>query len=186
MSDIFAGMILVFLNINLDIGNMRVGLIPDFFGYYFMLKGLEEVAGYSERFGKIIPVVKGMVVYSVIVYAFALFGGATSVDLQYLYTPAGLGMLVMGIIATALSIFVSYNIVMGIKDIELAWGQDLDTVRLYSTWKVLVVFTGITHFTLILHIAPFAVVSMVVGFIVQIFYLVAFNRTRKLYYVHKT
>lgn len=52
--------------------------------------------------------------------------------------------------------------------------------------KLLVAFAVLTHFTLILHLAwgveAFVIIGIVVGFIVQIFYLLAFNRTKKLYY----
>ena len=179
MHRIFIGMIWVFINFNLDIGDMRIGLIPNFVGYYFMLKGLSEIMEFSSRFSKIMPFVKGMIVYSVITYVIDLFGG--SLEIEYVNTPVGLLFISMGIISTLLSIFISYNIIMGIKDIEIIKQRDLNTNQLYSIWKLLVTFSIITHFFVFTH-AMLAIVSILVGFVIQIVYLFAFWKTKNLYY----
>ncbi|MCL2215674.1 MAG: hypothetical protein FWB91_01510 [Defluviitaleaceae bacterium] len=182
ISKIFIGMILVFINFNLDIGYMRIGIIPSFLGYYFMLKGLAEIMELSSRFSKVIPYVKGMIVYSVIIYVMDLLGGATAIDLLYIYTPTGLLMLAIGIITIVLSLFISYNIIMGVKDIEITQEQDLNSDRLYLAWKLLVVFSVLTHIVILLYITAFAVVGILVSFLIQIYYLFAFYRTKTLYY----
>ena len=104
--------------------------------------------------------------------------------LQYLLTAPGLLIFAIGIVTTVLSFFVSYNIIMGIKDIELLRGQGLETPRLYSTWKILLAFTIAVHFILLLQIEPLSIVGIIVGFAISVYYLVMFSRTKNLYYAY--
>ena len=182
ISRIFIGMVLVFINFNFDIGDMRIGIIPTFLGYYFMLKGLSEIMELSSHFSKIMPFVKGMIVYSVIMYVMDLLGFGTVVDLQYIYTPAGLIMFGVGILTILLSMFISYSIIMGIKDIEMDREKDLNSDRLYSAWKLLVVISVLVHFSMLLSITAVVIIGILVGFLVQIYYLYAFHKSKTLYY----
>ena len=40
MSSIFTGMLLVFLDFNINLGRSKIGLLPDFIGYIVMAGGL--------------------------------------------------------------------------------------------------------------------------------------------------
>jgi len=180
MRSIFIGMLFVFLNININIGGTSVGLIPDFIGYCFMLRGLTEIEGFSERFTKIKPIVKGMAIYSAFIYLFALIQGPTNVNIQYAFSSLGFFVLFLSLVSVLASLYISYNIIMGIKDIEGIQARDLHSERLHSVWKVKAVFSILTF---VIIIAPaLAIISMLVSFVVAIIYLIAFNKSKKLFY----
>lgn len=174
IKNIFVGMLLVFLNFNLDIGSIRIGLIPTFLGYIFMLRGLSELEGFSEHFRKVSLYVKGMAVYSGICYAMDLFGVSSLIGEPISF--------VLGLLSTAFSLFISYKIIMGVRDIEAARAQDLNSGQLYSTWKLLAAFSLITYG---LYLVPaLMIVCIIISFVVGIYYLYVFNKTKNLFYAN--
>ncbi|MCL2201088.1 MAG: hypothetical protein FWB75_03910 [Oscillospiraceae bacterium] len=176
----------MFLNFTLDIGASRIGLIPDFLGYIFMLRGLAEITDLSTRFSKVVPAAKVMVAYSSVIWVLEFLGVLTNVELV-----GGIGagaallsnplLIIAGLISTVLSLYISYNIIMGIMDIERDRGQDLATAKLYSTWKAMLVLILATNLLII--IPMLAIVAVIASFVVAIVYLVAFNRTKNLFYM---
>lgn len=50
MKRIFIGLVFILLNLNIDIGSVRIGFIPDFLGYIMIYKGLGELRDKSEDF----------------------------------------------------------------------------------------------------------------------------------------
>ena len=168
MKNIFTGMIMVFIDFHLNIGLSRIGLIPTFLGYIFIHKGLAELAEFSPWFTKLMPYCKGMIVYTIITYVLDLLG-----------IPPGTGI-VLGIISGIVSFYISYGIIMGVMDIEKAKSQDLNSQQLYSTWKLMVISTLITHLLLIFPVL--AIPSILIAFAISIYYLLMFNKTKKLFY----
>jgi len=166
-------MLLVFLNFNLDIGAARIGLIPTFIGYIFLVIGLGELIGFSPWFSKVMPFAKVMVVCSGILYGMDLFG-----------ITARLGVLVAVILGFGLNLiglYISYGIVVGIKDIETTKGQDLNAGSLYRAWKLLAIFSIMAY--LLLPILVLAAFSVIASFVVGIYYLYVLNKTRNLFYL---
>jgi len=172
MKNIFIGMILVFINFNLYIGHSRIGLIPTFLGYIFMLNGLSELTELSPKFSKVIPFCKGMLVYSVIVYALELFGLSSAIS-----APIGI---VLGLVSTIVSLYISHGIIMGIMDIEAIKLQDLNSKQLYSTWKLLAIFSFAVYALLIIPVL--AIVGVIITFVISVYYLFIFHKTKKLFY----
>ena len=172
MKSIFIGMLLVFLNFNLDINAMRIGLIPTFLGYIFMLKGLSELTEYSGQFSRVMPHTKVMIAYSAICYALDLFGISSSLGAPVSF--------VLGLVSTIVSLFISYGIIMGIKDIETTRVQNLNSEQLYTTWKLLATFSLIVY---LLYLIPtLAIVCIIIGFIIGVYYLYIFSKTKNLFY----
>ena len=172
MKSIFTGMLLVFLNFNLDIGAMRIGFIPTFLGYISMVRGLSELAGLSSQFSRVMPFSKGMIAYSAICYAMDLLGISSLLGVPVSFT--------LGLITTIVSLFISHGIILGIRDIETTRAQNLNSEQLYSTWKLLAVFSLITYMLFLVPVL--AVVSIIVSFIIGIYYLFVFNKTKNLFY----
>ena len=172
MENIFRGMLLVFFNFNLDIDSMRIGLIPTFIGYIFIANGLSELTGFSSYFSKIAPYVKGMTVYAGICYVMDLLGISSALGMPISF--------VLGLISTIMSLLISYSIVMGIKDIEVMRGQNLNSERLYSTWKLLAIFSLIVFLLYIIPVLAF--ICMIVGFFISVYYLYVFHETKTLFY----
>ena len=170
MQKIFIGMILIFLNFDINLGNCKIGLIPDFVGYIYMYKGAIELFEFSDKFQQITPYIKGMAIYSGLCYAVDLFGILSNIDPLVVYS--------LGFISTVFSLLISYKIIHAIKDIEIRAGHDLNSIQLYSTWKILAVFSLVCFI-------PFPTllfVSIFISFIVGCYYLYMFSKTKNLFY----
>ena len=88
-------------------------------------------------------------------------------------------ILFLWFISVTLSLFISYNIIMGIKDVEATRGQYLNSVQLYSIWQLMLAFEIITF---ILHSIPeLASISMIMSIVFRICYLSVFNKTKRFF-----
>lgn len=171
MKNIFTGFILIFLDFNLNIGNSQIGLIPDFAGYIVMLSGLEEMARESDIFIKVKPFAAGMAVYTGILYLLALLGISTSLGaLSY----------ILSLTSLAISLYISYQIVMGVIELEGKYNTLFNGISLKSAWTILAIFNVVVFLFLI--IPGLAFLFIVIGFIASINFLVAFNKSKNLYY----
>jgi hypothetical protein len=197
MNKIFIGMILVFLNFEVNIGAPTVhlpdgasifvvthsasvlGLIPDFLGYGVMASGLKEIRELSARFSKIIPLVKIMVVVSAIVWVMDLLGARQEVASFYNLALIDFLVIALSVILTAISLFISYNIVFGIKDIEISKTVSLNSDKLYLAWKLKVVCTVIMM--VFIFVPPIAIVTLIVGFGAKIYYLYIFYKSKQIF-----
>ncbi|MGI5971976.1 MAG: hypothetical protein ACOX7P_09710 [Oscillospiraceae bacterium] len=171
MRNIFIGLMLVFIDFNLNIGSSQIGLIPDFAGYIVLAAGLREMAGESNMFAKAGPFASGMAVYTGIIYLMDLFGVSASL---------GVFSYFLGLISTAVSLYISYCIVLGVKDMESKYGCFLNGPSLNSAWTLLAIFSLISF--LLLFIPVMGVISIIVSFVAAICFLVAFNKSKNLYY----
>ena len=171
MGNLFIGFILVFLDFNLNLGNSTIGLIPDFLGYIVMIKGLEQMDDESAFFMKIKPYVTGMAFYSTFLYLLDLLGVSISI---------GVLTYVLAIISTVISLYISYNIVMGVIDMEGKYNTTLNGNSLKSTWTLLAVLNVLSFVTLIIPLL--AIMSIIGSIIVAIIFLVTFNKSKNLYY----
>ena len=171
MGNLFIGFMLIFLDFNLNLGNSTIGLIPDFIGYIVMIKGLEQMDKESAFFMKIKPYVTGMAFYSTFLYLLDLLGVSISL---------GVLTYVLAIISTVISLYISYNIVMGVIDMEGKYNTYLNGNSLKSTWTLLAVFNVLSFVTLMIPLI--SLISIIGSFIVAIIFLVAFNNSKNLYY----
>lgn len=171
MKNILIGFILIFLDFNLNIGNSKIGLIPDFIGYLIIISGLVEMAEESTLFMKVKPLVSGMVIYTGILYFLDLLGFSTLL---------GTFSYILAITSTAISLYISYNIVMAVIEMEAKYSKSLNGNSLKSIWTLLAVFNILTFVTLLIPVI--AVVCIVVTLIINICFLAAFNNSKNLYY----
>lgn len=171
MRNIFIGLLLIFLDFHVDLDATRIGLIPDFVGYIFMINGLNELTHKSIRFSKIRPFAVGMAVYTGILYAMDLL--AISINIGSL-------ALLLGLASTIISLYISYNIVMGVKDMEIAYTQQLNGDNLLTMWKVLAVLSLAIY--LLFFIPALGLLCIIGNIVVAIIFLVSFNKTKNLYY----
>lgn len=171
MRNIFIGLLLVFLDFNLNLGNSTIALLPDFVGYIILSKGLLELEAESERFIKARPYSIGMAVYTGIIFLLDLFG--ISKLSQYID-------FILGIVAMAVLLYISYIIVDGIKEMEVKHNVELNGEKLAYFWKWWALVSVVT-FVLLL-VPPLALVSVIVSVVVSILFLVAINTSKNLYY----
>ncbi|SMC63677.1 hypothetical protein [Papillibacter cinnamivorans] len=171
MRNIWIGMILIFLDFNLNIGSSQIGLIPDFLGYIILINGLSEMNRESPQFGRVKPFAIGMAIYTAILYVMDFLGISAALGgFPYL----------LGVVSTLVSLYISYHIVTGVREIEETRGTFMNGDALKTAWNRLAVFSVIALFAVWI---PFlALFILIAGFIVSILYLVAFNTAKKLYY----
>ena len=174
MKKIFIGFLLIFLDFNLNLGNSQIGLIPDFIGYIVMLNGLTEMADESAYFTKVKPYTTAMAIYTCILYIINALGVSMAL---------GIFAYILGILSTIISLYISYQIIRGIQEMEDQYNVFLNGTTLKTTWQFLAVFSLVVYITLII---PFvAIISLIIGFIVAICFLVAFSKSKNLYYEMK-
>ncbi|NLL00695.1 MAG: hypothetical protein GX271_08565 [Clostridiales bacterium] len=173
MRNILIGFILIFLDFNLKLGNSTIGLIPDFIGYIVMIRGLEEMIEESTLFMKIKPVVVGMAVYSGVLYFFDLVGISTSL---------GVLIYVLALTSTAISLSISYNIVMGVIDMEGKYNILLNGDSLKFTWTIMLVLNIICFVLSLIPPTAIGIICIIATLVVSICFLVAFNNSKNLYY----
>lgn len=170
MQNIFLGMLFVFLDININLGDATIGLMPDFVGYILMIRGLEEMTLESPLFERARPWAVAMAVYTGVLYAMDFL--ALSVQLQFLSWALGLAALVI-------SLIISRWILLGIQETEAKRRFDLQAGQLETLWKPLAIVQLVSYvfawFPLIGGICALA--ALVMG----ICYLVAFNKAKNLY-----
>jgi 4-hydroxybenzoate polyprenyltransferase len=143
-----------------------------------MAKGVEELAGFSDRFLKVAPYVIGMAIFSGIIYAMNLFGITATIE----ESSSGYFFIVLiGLVLAIVSIYIAYSIIMGIKEIETTRGQDLNSWPLYSAWRLSVIFS-LLSLALAFIIPGLALVCIIVTFVVYVYYLFMFNKTKNLFY----
>jgi len=171
MNKIFIGMALVFLNFNIMVGYFNVGLLPDFVGYFFILKGITELSGLSVRLYKMTPTVLIVGAFSAMVYVMELLGGLG----------AGVAGHIVMLVSINLSLFISYNFIMGLQDIEMHRKQDLNVARLFLAWKILAVGAFLP---LVVRLTPVPeIVAIAAGFAVGVYFLFELNKSRRLLYL---
>ena len=170
MQNIFLGMLLVFLDLNINLGKTTIGLLPDFAGYILMIKGLEEMTPESPLVEKARPWATAMAVYTGVLYAMDFL--AMDVQLRFLGWVMNLAALVAGLV-------ISRWILRGILEMEANRRFDLQGQQLEQLWKPLaivqLVAAAFGWFPLIGWICALA------AFVMGVCYLVAFNRTKNLY-----
>lgn len=171
MRNIFIGFIFIFLDFNLDLGNSRIGLIPDFIGYIALINGLVEMALESPLFMKVKSYASGMAVFSGVLYVMDMLGISVSLGgLSY----------ILAIISTVISLYISYHIVMGVIDMESKYRKNFNGDSLKSNWTTLAVLNALT-FVLMLF-PPIAFICMILTLVVTILFLVAINTSKNQYY----
>lgn len=174
MKNIWIGFLLIFLDFTLNLGSSKIGLIPDFIGYLMMARGLSELSEESSLFEVVRPFATGMAVYTGVLYAMDLFGISASL---------GYFSALLGIVSTAVSLYISYEIVMGVRAMEDKYGTDLNGESLYSAWKLQAVFSLITFLSLLLPVL--ALIFIMAAFFAAVYFLVMFSRTKNRYYEFK-
>lgn len=170
MRNIFIGFLLIFLDFNLTINASIIGLLPDFVGYILLIKGIDELSRDTLIFSKAKPFSVGMVFYTGILYVIDLLG--IKLNSSYFFT-------FLGIINIAVTLYITYIIVTGVKEIEVSRGIFLNSESLRAKWKLMAIFDILTYTAIIF--PALALIFLLVSLIAKILFLFAFNTSKKLY-----
>jgi hypothetical protein len=95
------------LDFNLTLENSQIGLIPDFIGYIVMINGIAEMAGESPLFLKVKPFAAGMELYRILFSWICLESHVV-----------GALSLILAVASLIITLYISYHIVMGVKEME--------------------------------------------------------------------
>ncbi len=171
MKNIFIGLLFVFLNFDLNLGSMKISLMPDFVGYLLMIKGFDELAKESEFFEKVRPWSVFMACYTGVIFVLDFLGGSN------LYQNFSF---LLGIFNICISLFILYQIVKGVIDIEQKYGIILEGEKLKSLWTIMAILNILTYILLMFTI--FTLLLLIILLVVHIIFLVAFNNSKNLYY----
>lgn len=171
MRNIFIGLLLIFLDFNLNLGNSTIGLIPDFIGYLYLIKGVDELIKESEFFDKVRPLAVFMSWYTGILYILDFLG--LSKQLQGF-------SIILGLLNMCVSLYILYQIVNGVIDIEHKYGIMLEGEKLKSLWTFMVISNVLTY--ILLFVPAFALLLTIIALIIHIVFLIAFSNSKNLYY----
>jgi len=172
MHKIFIGLILIFLDFNLDLNTTRIGLIPDFLGYISLLQGIKEMKGKSPYFSKIFPITNFALFFSIVIYFLDLIGLS-------LNPPNSFFAVVLGIAGIILSLYISYNIVQGVLDMQKNTGPNLNGYNLYIAWKLLAAFSILVY--PMIFIPGLNIIFIILALVFNIYFLYQFNVTKITY-----
>ena len=178
MKPIFIGLIFMSINFHLDINAARIGLIPDFVGYFFMLQGLNELLPHSGHFTKLMPFVKGMLIYSAVLYAADLFG---LWRWNFYFGTGAHGIIVLvGIVTTVLTLSVLHRLLQGVREMETNLSVQLNSVQLGTAWKVMAICAAVSY-VILLGSPVISALALLIGFVGRVLYIVAFWQAWKLF-----
>lgn len=172
MRNIFVGLLFIFLDFNLTIDQVIIGLIPDFIGYYILRKGLIELSflGESVRFEKIKPMATFMIYFTSILYIFDLLGFTQSL---------GIAQRLIGLISLSIYFWILYQIILGIMDMQEKYLLDLNGKRLLKLWKIMALLNVISFILIQFY---FIISIAFLNFVATICFLIVLNQTRSIYY----
>lgn len=170
MQFLFAGMLFVLLDFNLNLGSAVVGVLPAFVGYLLLAKGLKQMQAVQPRFGKVRLWAQVAAVYTGILYVLDLTAALAGLQL-FSYA--------LGLVALIASIGISYQIVEGILGIEAQKNCDLQGKKLKTMWGYMTAVLLAGYFCQWIPLV--GGICAVAVFILNICFLVAFYNTTAQY-----
>lgn len=162
MGHIVAGYLLMFLDFNIN----GIDFIPDFVGYILIAIGASRMIVKSNSFSvaKISAII--MLIYDIII---------TLINMQ------GDVIVASTLIGMAVSIFMSYYIVKGIRDIQDADGIQLGAQTLKNIWIADSVLMILCELGVAAGDSELFGISALIGVIVRIMYIIKLNVARNTY-----
>ena len=127
MNRLFWGFLFVVLDYELKIGSATLGLLPDFGGYFLLMKGMESLADENEYFARGRHWAFGLMLLHLVLY-----GGAL------LDPPAmtAVGLWVLGLAGHIVGLYLVNRVIAGIRQMESSSGRDLQSEKLKFMWLI--------------------------------------------------
>lgn len=173
MKRIFIGLVFILLNLNIDIGSIRIGFIPDFLGYIMIYKGLGELEDKSENFNNAKRFCIPLSIYSGIIYVINILGINFAEDS---FDDNGyIIFIIFELTASIMSLYILYGIIKGINDLEDCYIYNFNYEKLMLIWKFVAAATAATYiFIFIPSLVGFGILA---NLILTIVLLYQFNIT---------
>lgn len=174
MNCLFWGLFLILIDVNLNIGSLRLEILPDFIGFFLMMRGMESLAGENRYFDRGRHLAFGLCVASVLI---------ALADLMDLSLTALVGLSFLGLIVVIGQIVLLGQLIKGIKEMEESHGWELESGSLRSIWLIFAVLSVLCH--LIGWVPLVGSFCWTAALIVGILFLGAFWNCRKRYREYK-
>lgn len=152
----------------MTVGTATFGLLPDFVGFFLVMKGMEELTGENEFFDRGRHVAFGLLIVSVLIYA---------ADLMNPDAMTRVWLWALELAALAAQLMLLRMMISGIGRMANDYKLDLRCERLRTMWLVLVVMHPICH--LVSWVPLVGSVCGVVSTAMGVCFLIAMYGTRK-------
>lgn len=124
------GIVLIMLNYSIEIGDIVIGIIPDFLGYFVLYLGLKELNGESIYFRKTEKYSVAMAIFSGVMYIVSVVGYLTYISYEMSTVT------ILNSIYAILMIYIILNMIRGIQDMENSNSVFLNGGKLMMCWKI--------------------------------------------------
>lgn len=171
MNRLFWGLFLCLLDYDIKVGSMVIGLLPDFLGFFLMMKGLQQLAGENRFFGRGQHMAFGLMIPAVILYAADLLDPGVMARVV-LY---GVQLVVLVVQLVLIRV-----IITGLLHLERDRNVQLKGSFLKSIWSILIVICPLC--ALVYWIPMVGDICYFASAVVSLLFLAAFWDSRKAFY----
>ena len=174
MKKIFWGLIFALFSVKLNLGLGNIDFLPDFIGFYLLLKGFEEIHPLNASIFKVFGHIKAGFSFSVFSFAFSLFGIFSMMGpiVAAFFELIGIGLLV----------YIVYGLIDDFRKTEKECSIDLNTKKLEQPWNINVCCMVIAVIAgMIPNMPAISLVLFFVSFVVSAVFMVEFSKTKKAY-----
>ena len=169
MKNIFLGFLFVMLDFNLNIGASTIGLIPDFIGFWFFIKGMEELTEESNTLAKNIGLSMVLMVCSGVIYLIELLG-----------IQLGLLGIIIGLAMTIAQLYLEYQVITGMFELEAYNNHYFGADDCKTKWIFAMAMILLNYVFMWFPIIN--IVGILVAFAMCIVFLVSVNAFKNNYY----
>lgn len=169
MNMIIWGLVCIFIDLNLTIGQGRIDIIPDFLGYILIASGMMQYAAQSESFRKMRPLVLIVAAISGLVYMGDMIGAFPDNAIQ---------TIAVAVLTTFFYLMTTYYICHGIRELGVTHNRNLNADGLMTKWTILMVCQILTFCTIIIPVLM--VIFIIASFIVNIIFIVQISQSNNL------
>ncbi len=125
MGKLCVGILFLTLDFFVSLGSMKIGLLPDFLGYYLILRGMQDLEGQCPRFRKLQPLAIGLAALSLAPFFMDILGMRTQISLV---------SIALGGLEQVARLVMVHQLVKGVLDLEKQRGLALQGARLRALW----------------------------------------------------
>ena len=164
---IFWGLLLVFLDFSLTLKEFSIDLLPDVAGYLLLFIGAGRMQDESRCFSRMRPVAIVLALFDFVMFVFGPIYAGTWIQL--------LPSLLINLITTILYLYMLWQLVRGIQDIETRSLYPLGAQELRTTFFVILGLTIISLFAanILALLSPLFLLLLIVAiFVVLVLFLV--------------
>lgn len=178
MRKLFYGFLLMFLSFDLSVNGHTLDVLPDFVGYFLLIRGMKEMEAESGLFQNARPFAVGMMVYTAVLWV----GNLLAV------TGEGWLTELLNLIAMIVELYIAWLLIRAVRETEEARGADLSSGRLFGCWKGLVAVQAAAKLlALMINLANVSVlisliaVLAVIALVLNVLYLIAWWKATRAY-----